>query len=515
MFLASDTTDLQPWTPAAPPPGARKPRLSGVSLWTGATLVFLIGAGIDETRAQTLVEGTAFPPKSLAIGEGSVAGVSNIRPGLNSSATAIGVESQATGQGSTAIGQGSNALGDNSTATGQGSLAEQNNATANGTGSIARGILSTAIGANSKADDRQATATGASSDAFAIGSSAYGASSVAAGVNSTAIGLGSYAGTANSVSLGANSRTGAVNTGQEATSVTLVRSLTIFGGAPKTSSGLVSIGSPGAERQIQNVAAGRIAADSTDAVNGSQMNAAYQAIGALDTTLMSVTRRLGDETGVSSSAYGATSKAAGDYATAIGFNAQATSANSVALGANSTTGQAVSVTGGTVGGRTYAYAGGSPVGVVSVGANGAERQIQNVAAGRVTSDSTDAVNGSQLYASNQAISAAMSLSVSGLSQSLDALESSISQLSARQAAAQKEARAGIAAAVALVNAPMPSAPGKTSWAGNVARFRDQYAMGFSFAHRLNSNAPLAMTAGVAYSPGAGNVTGRIGMAGEF
>ena len=40
-------------------------------------------------------------------------------------------------------------------------------------------------------------------------------------------------------------------------------------------------------------------------------------------------------------------------------------------------------------------------------------------------------------------------------------------------------------------------------------------MGFSFAHRLNSNMPLAMTAGFAYSPGSTEVTGRFGMAGEF
>ena len=73
----------------------------------------------------------------------------------------------------------------------------------------------------------------------------------------------------------------------------------------------------------------------------------------------------------------------------------------------------------------------------------------------------------------------------------------------------------IAAAVALVNAPMPSAAGKTSWAGHVAKFRDQYAMGMSLSHRLNANMPLAMTAGFAYAPGTSDVTGRFGMAGEF
>ena len=212
---------------------------------------------------------------------------------------------------------------------------------------------------------------------------------------------------------------------------------------------------------------------------------------------------------------GVNAAASANNATAIGYNAQASTANSVALGANSTTTSATPVASGAVGGQTYTYAGGSPIGVVSVGAKGAERQIQNVAAGRIAADSTDAVNGSQLYASNQAISAAMSQSVAGLGQSLDALSSSVNQLSARQIVAQKEARGGIAAAVALVNAPMPSQPGKTSWAGNVAKFRDQYAMGVSFSHRLNSNIPLAMTAGFAYTPGTSDLTGRVGMAGEF
>ena len=361
----------------------------------------------------------------------------------------------------------------------------------------------------------------------------------AAGANALALGANSSAGADNSVALGAGSGTGSVHTGPEAKGVNLIGTQSIFAGAPKDSSGLVSVGTVGNERQIQNVAAGRVASDSTDAVNGSQLNAAYGAIGSLGATLNSVTNRLGAEKGVSSSAYGngaaagkadgstsydtamgASAGATGGSSTAIGYNAQASTPNSVAIGANSTTGVAVAVASGTVGGQTYNYAGAAPVGVVSVGGNtvngvAATRQVQNVAAGRIAADSTDAVNGSQLYASNQAINSAMSQSVAGLGQSLDALASSVNQLSNRVGVVQKEARGGIAAAVALVNAPMPSQPGKTSWAGNVAKFRDQYAMGVSLSHRLNANIPLAMTAGFAYTPGTSDVTGRFGMAGEF
>jgi trimeric autotransporter adhesin len=57
----------------------------------------------------------------------------------------------------------------------------------------------------------------------------------------------------------------------------------------------------------------------------------------------------------------------------------------------------------TIRGTTYDVAGITPVGTVSVGTKGAERTITNVAAGRITAASTDAVNGSQLYATNRSI----------------------------------------------------------------------------------------------------------------
>ena len=51
-----------------------------------------------------------------------------------------------------------------------------------------------------------------------------------------------------------------------------------------------------------------------------------------------------------------------------------------------------------IGGKTVKFAGVSPKSVVSIGTEGNERQIQNVAAGRISGSSTDAINGSQLYA---------------------------------------------------------------------------------------------------------------------
>nr|WP_321934086.1 YadA-like family protein [Paraburkholderia sp. J8-2] len=102
-------------------------------------------------------------------------------------------------------------------------------------------------------------------------------------------------------------------------------------------------------------------------------------------------------------ALGGNSAASGLNALALGYGANASTDNSVALGANSSTGTAVATTGTTIGGTAYTFAGTAPVGVVSVGSAGAERQITNVAAGQLNAGSTDAVNGSQLYATNQQV----------------------------------------------------------------------------------------------------------------
>ena len=96
--------------------------------------------------------------------------------------------------------------------------------------------------------------------------------------------------------------------------------------------------------------------------------------------------------------FGSNSKTSGEGAIAVGTKAQAVTANSIALGAKSVTDTAVSTNSGVIGGRTYSFAGGTAFSTLSIGNSGAERTITNVAAGRVSATSTDAVNGSQLYA---------------------------------------------------------------------------------------------------------------------
>jgi putative lipoprotein len=81
----------------------------------------------------------------------------------------------------------------------------------------------------------------------------------------------------------------------------------------------------------------------------------------------------------------------------IGTNAKVTADNSVALGSNSVANSAVATASANINGRTYSFAGATPVGTVSVGDSDKERTITNVAAGRISSTSTDVINGSQLH----------------------------------------------------------------------------------------------------------------------
>lgn len=83
---------------------------------------------------------------------------------------------------------------------------------------------------------------------------------------------------------------------------------------------------------------------------------------------------------------------------AIGNQAKATEENSVAIGHESNTNTVIGTASAVFNGNVYTFAGSAPVGTVSVGDIGKERTITNVAAGRIDSNSTDAVNGSQLHA---------------------------------------------------------------------------------------------------------------------
>ncbi|MBW8720294.1 MAG: adhesin, partial [Variovorax paradoxus] len=89
---------------------------------------------------------------------------------------------------------------------------------------------------------------------------------------------------------------------------------------------------------------------------------------------------------------------------ALGSGASASAnAGDVALGSGSTTSKAVGTASTVINGTTYKFEGTTPASTVSVGSAGNERTITNVAAGRISQTSTDAINGSQLFATNAAI----------------------------------------------------------------------------------------------------------------
>lgn len=119
-----------------------------------------------------------------------------------------------------------------------------------------------------------------------------------------------------------------------------------------------------------------------------------------------------ETTGQGALVFGTHAKALATDALAFGNNTIADKANSVALGTNSVTDDAVNQLQAKVNNTTYVFAGTDATSVVSVGSKDRAgyggvkhyvRQIQNVAAGRIDASSTDAVNGSQLYAAYDAI----------------------------------------------------------------------------------------------------------------
>ncbi|PRY02762.1 YadA family autotransporter adhesin, partial [Paraburkholderia sp. BL25I1N1] len=243
------------------------------------------------------------------------------------------------------------------------------------------------------------------------------ADSSATGTDAVAIGGNASATTANSVALGSNS---------VANSTTLTTAgFTPAGGSAITAAtalgGEVSVGAAGKERRITNVAAGSAA---TDAVNVSQLQSEDAKVNNVSNNVSNLSNNVsniaGNVTNISNVVNNITnggtgikyfhanstladSSATGTDAVAIGGNASATTANSVALGSNSTTTTAVATSGTTIGGVTYTFAGTAPTSTVSVGSVGNERTITNVAAGRLSATSTDAVNGSELYATNQQV----------------------------------------------------------------------------------------------------------------
>ena len=185
----------------------------------------------------------------------------------------------AIGNGARAFKEGSSALGTNSTTNSSHSTALGWASTTNGYADIAAGEGSVASGGNSLAlGVRSSTSTGAE------GSVALGLSSKAEKTNSMALGVSANAGHERSVALGANSKTdNTVSTPNQ-----LVNGLWYKNLAGGTADSTVSIGNDTVKRTITNVAAGRMNASSTDAINGSQLFGVANSLGNLATTTKNI-----------------------------------------------------------------------------------------------------------------------------------------------------------------------------------------------------------------------------------
>jgi hypothetical protein len=94
------------------------------------------------------------------------------------------------------------------------------------------------------------------------------------------------------------------------------------------------------------------------------------------------------------------------------------------------------------------------------------------------------------------------------------MQSDISTLFDLRSKDQRDMRSGIAAAIAIGSAPMPSEPGRVSYTVNGSTFRGQYGVGGEFKYRLNTKAPMAVGLGFS-AAGHDNNSARVNISGEF
>ncbi|QQT67067.1 YadA-like family protein [Acinetobacter ursingii] len=259
---------------------------------------------------------------NYAIAIGSDAEVQN-----SDQAIVIGRKAIVSQDNGVAIGNEALTQGEQGISIGRQATSSAENTTAIGNKASSSGQSANAIGDNAKAQAKDANAMGTAANASALNALALGTGASASSENSTAIGNQARASASDAVALG----NGAVSQAQQA----------------------IAIGKT-ATAYAKNAIA----------------------------------------TGTNANAYAENSIALGSNTTVNNNHT-----NAVALGSNSVSGDYNQTTKSTINGRDYNYAGsGAGLSTVSVGTKDNERQIINVAAGRVTATSTDAVNGSQLFA---------------------------------------------------------------------------------------------------------------------
>ncbi|ECG1481940.1 hypothetical protein DT144_14655 [Salmonella enterica subsp. enterica] len=426
------------------------------------------GDGVTPTGTQTggkgwIAIGTDATANTYTNVDGASAAMGYKASAMGKWSTAIGSYSQSTGDSSLALGVKSVSAGDraiamgaSSSASGSYSMAMGVYANSSGAKSVALGYKSVASGATSSALGYQATASGDDSAAFGNGAKAIG-------TNSVALGSGSIAQEDNSVAVG-NSTTqrqityvakGDINsTSTDAVTGAQIYSLSqsvadrLGGGASVNSDGTVNaplyevgtgiynnVGSAlsalntsitnteasvaglaedallwddstsafsashtGNASKITNLTAGTLAADSTDAVNGSQLFDTNEKVDKntadIATNTDSINQNTADIT--------ANTDSINQNTTDIAANTTSINQNTTDIAANTTNINSLSDSVTTLTDDALLWDAAS--GAFSAKHNGSDSKITNLAAGTLAADSTDAVNGSQLFATNENVS---------------------------------------------------------------------------------------------------------------
>ncbi|EKS9886935.1 YadA-like family protein [Burkholderia pyrrocinia] len=370
-------------------------------------------------------EASATGVMAISIGaQSKSSGLGSIALGADASATADGAvafNGNAAGKDALALGNGTNATGNNSIAAGP-------NAGASGLNALAFGNTARANATGSMAFGTAAQVDSAATNSIAIGG---GANVTSAALNSVALGAGSAADRANSLSVGSAAQqrqiinvaagtadTDAVNLKQLADAIANVE-----GGGGGTdplavtydsdAKNSVTLGSAGTAVKLDNVAAGTLSSTSAEAVNGSQLFATNQQVDA----------NKSDIAGLTNGTIGLVQQSVAGAALTVGAATGGTSVNfagtsgdrkltGVAAGESNT--DAVNLQQLTDAIANIEGGGTDPLAVtydsdaknsVTLGSAGTAVKIDNVAAGALSSTSAEAVNGSQLFATNQQVDA--------------------------------------------------------------------------------------------------------------
>ena len=203
----------------------------------------------------------------------------------------------------------------------------------------------------------------------------------------------------------------------------------------------------------------------------------------------------------------------------MGNNVTTALENAVILGNDSTDGDVVGTSSYTFkNGTTVNYAGTTPVSTVSVGAKDKERTITNVAAGRVSATSTDAINGSQLYGVHQMIDSLGQSTNAQIQNSISHVEQNISRVEQNIGRVESESNKGDARAAALAALhPMGYDPdNRIQYMAGYGHYKNAnaLALGVGYYHRDNLllttgvtlNSHLMANVGITYKPGKSNMT---------